>query len=64
MKRYNIMVASTPGATPQLIVYGVPLVTARKKAKHIASKRLDLTYQDIRIDNQDGTLREYAGPAR
>jgi len=64
LAKYNISYPLTPGAAPSIAEQNVSLREARKIAAHVAARRRDLTYQDIRLERADGTLVEYAGPAR
>jgi len=61
--KYQINTRSIPGA--QMTTQG--RTSALRDARRIASEyrdRRDLTWQDVRIERTDGSLVEYAGPAR
>lgn len=60
--KYTVNAPKTPGAAATAIAAGT-LVEARKIAKQFYGRR-DLKRQDVRIERADGTLVEYAGPAR
>lgn len=60
--KYNVSAPKTPGSAHS-ITHATTLADARKIAKQFSS-RADLKRQDVRIERADGTLVEYAGPAR
>jgi len=61
---YNLISRLTPGAKMMIVSGARNLRAVRKDAKTNYGDRADLTYQDVRIERQDGTLVEYAGPCR
>ena len=62
MTKYTVSAPKTPGASPSAHP-AKTLAEARKIAKTFADRR-DLKGQDVRIEKADGSLVEYAGPAR
>jgi hypothetical protein len=62
--RYQITAPYTPGATPSPQGGTRTLAEARIFARKISQGRGDLRGQDVRIEDLDGNLVEYAGPAR
>lgn len=62
MTKYIVSAPKTPGATPSETP-AATLAEARKIAKTYSGRR-DLKGQDVRINKADGSLVEYAGPAR
>lgn len=61
---YTITMPRTPGAQASAVATATKLADARKQAKSLSSDRRDLRGQDVRIERADGSLVEYAGPAR
>lgn len=61
---YTITMPKTPGAQPVAVATATKLADARKQAKSLSRDRRDLKGQDVRIERTDGSLVEYAGPAR
>lgn len=59
---YIVTAPKTPGATPTGTAAS-NLAAARKIARQHRHRR-DLAGQDVRIEREDGSLVEYAGPAR
>ncbi len=65
MTKYTVTYPATPGAARHTRHSKHRLLgSARKAADDAGRDRRDLTWQDIRIERVDGTLVEYAGPAR
>ena len=60
--RYAVSAPRTPGAA-HTSTQAATLAEARKISKEFSSRR-DLSRQDVRIERNDGSLVEYAGPAR
>lgn len=63
-KGYVISMPATPGATPREVARPQTLREARVIARKLSHDRRDLVGQDVRIERHDGSLVEYAGPAR
>ncbi len=63
-KTYHVTAPSTPGSRPVVQATTQSLLDARRIARADYGHRRDLTYQDVRIERQDGRLVAYAGPAR
>ena len=61
--KYEVMTRKTPGAAPTVVASAATLRDARREAARYADRR-DLCGQDVRIQRPDGSLVEYAGPAR
>lgn len=62
-EKYTVLAPETPGASPSVIGTASTIREARRLAKPYTS-RLDLRWQDVRINDTDGMLVEYAGPSR
>ncbi len=61
--RYYVLAPATPGAAPTVLHAADRIRDARTLASQL-DDRGDLTYQDVRIERRDGSLVEFAGPAR
>lgn len=59
--RYQVTYPSTPGATPTVRHRCATLREARQHARAASRERSDLRGQDVRIEDSDGRLVEYAG---
>jgi hypothetical protein len=62
LKTYAVSAPQTPGAAPTVVYY--PSLRAAREAARKYGHRRDLRGQDVRIEDAEGNLIEYAGPCR
>lgn len=61
---YRVELPDVPGGRPVYVDTVSTLREARAVAQQRSSGRNDLRWQDVRIESEDGSLVEYAGPGR